>query len=78
MHRYIKYGYYQSNNSYVFNSVPEKTAKLFKDLRNEGKYFLRFGNHVINRIRDLTEPFDSSNENFLPTLPIILSVQMIT
>lgn len=73
-----KYGYYVSNNSYVFNDNPEMTVKCFDNIRNNGKYLFAMGDYIIRNIRDLTTGFDSSTDNHKPVLPVSSSTQMIT
>ena len=78
---YQKYGYFISNNYYIFVDDPNKTTLIFNRLRNDGHYWAKLGDLHIRHIRDLTgKGWDSENftNNCQPTLPTSSSTQMLT
>lgn len=78
---YKRYGYFVSNNYYLFVDDPAKTVAIFRRLRNEGHYWSRLGDVGITATRDLTTPgWDSESrlEAGKPSLPVSSGTQMIT
>lgn len=80
---YQKYGYFVSNNYYIFVDDPAKTTLIFNRLRNEGHYWAKLGDLHIRHIRDLTgKGWDTENmeenKEGKPSLPTSSSTQMLT
>lgn len=76
---YIKYGYFESANSYLVSPDPALTKKVFADIRSMGKPRpTKVGTRKITWWRDLTEGFDSAASGGKPVLPVDASSQMIT
>jgi phosphomannomutase len=75
---YTTYGYFVTNNRYVFCHDPRITDSIFERLRAAGRYQLMLGPHRVMHIRDLTSPgLDTSTPDLRPTLPTSSS-HMIT
>lgn len=76
---YEKYGYFITNNGYVFVDEKSKTEAIFTRLINEGHYWHRLGTFVVKSIRDLTGVgFDSDAPDGKPTLPTSSGSYMVT
>jgi len=73
-----RYGYFVTNNKYLFCYDPTKLEKIFNDLRNKGKYIERCGRFDIVGVRDLTTGYDSTRADKKAILPISASTYMIT
>ncbi len=76
---YERYGYFVSNNGYVFVDAPAKTEAIFARLRNGGAYTLKMGDLHVVGVRDLTgEGWDSDAPGGRPLLPTSTGAHMIT
>lgn len=76
---YQKYGYFITNNGYVFVDQKSKTDAIFARLINEGHYWHRMGTFVVQAIRDLTGVgWDSDSLDGKPTLPTSSGSYMVT
>ncbi|KAL7721242.1 Phosphoglucomutase-2 [Entamoeba marina] len=75
---YEKYGYFASNNKYYFCYDPSLMSKIFHKMRNDGKYYWKFGKYNVASIRDLTDGVDTAQSDKKPLLPVSKSTEMIT
>eukprot|EP00924_Labyrinthula_sp_SR-Ha-C_P013396 snap_masked-scaffold_5-processed-gene-1.39-mRNA-1 protein AED:0.01 eAED:0.01 QI:0/-1/0/1/-1/1/1/0/631 len=80
---YEKYGYFVSENGYIFSYDSLVNKQIFDNLRKgsffEGRYISQVGDWQVRKVRDLLAPgFDSSTENKLPELPVSSSSNMIS
>ncbi|KAK9480495.1 hypothetical protein V1514DRAFT_325575 [Lipomyces japonicus] len=82
---YLKYGYFESNNSYYVSLDPAVTERVFAGIRSiknseEGLYQYpeTVGARKVTYWRDLTIGYDSSTPDHVPLLPVSKSSQMIT
>ncbi|PHJ20324.1 glucosephosphate-mutase gpm2 [Cystoisospora suis] len=71
-----KYGYFVTNNSYVFCPNPSLIKQLFKDFENGGNYPSKLGPFTIKRIRDVARCYDSAEPEKKCALPA--SCEMLT
>jgi phosphomannomutase len=71
-------GFFASCNKYLRVTDKEVVDAIFRRIRNEGRYILRFGPIVVENIRDLTgEGMDTASDDGRPSLPTSSS-HMIT
>lgn len=79
---YSRYGHFVGLNSYWICRDPAKTARLFNAVRTsgpEGSYPSRLGEWRISRLKDITEGYDSVEEDGkLRCLPVDASGQMLS
>lgn len=76
---YDLYGYFETANTYWRSPNVSITKKIFDKIRQLGDPFPpSIGDRKVVRWRDLTQAYDSSTKNHVPTLPSSTSSQMIT
>ncbi|KAK2759859.1 Phosphoglucomutase-3 [Arachnomyces sp. PD_36] len=73
------YGYHETLNTYFVSPDSGITMELFKSIRNRApEKKNELGTFAIQRLRDMTEEYDSGTTGNKPALPIDPSSQMLT